>query len=147
MAILNQLILLWTPSSASLGKSPGHRVWPILLRNRSLIDPGFMQKVPMLLAGGLPYILRPPSPDQAPSQVLQEDRKVFIAALESLQPRFPQVVSWMLRIHCAGDVDYRACFLESIMSKGMHARLAHMDWKLPGCKLPGQQNGLSFHCD
>ncbi len=36
-----------------------------------------------------------------------------------------------LRAHSSDDVDFRHCFLESIISKSMHRSLAVLGWKLP----------------
>lgn len=63
-----------------------------------------------------------------PNPILQEDRKVYIASLTS---QSSQVASWMLLIYGSDDVDFRHCFLESIISKGMHRSLAGLGWKLP----------------
>jgi hypothetical protein len=37
----------------------------------------------------------------------------------------------MSLIHSSSDVDIRHCVLESMISKGMHLRLARRGWKLP----------------
>jgi hypothetical protein len=63
-----------------------------------------------------------------PSLTLQEDRKAYVASLTS---QSSQVASWMSLISSADDVDFRHCFLESIISKGMHRSLAVLGWKLP----------------
>lgn len=36
----------------------------------------------------------------------------------------------MALIYTSDDVDFRHCFLESIVSKGMHHELAQLRWKL-----------------
>jgi hypothetical protein len=63
-----------------------------------------------------------------PSPTLQEDRKAYVASLTS---QSLQVASWMSLIYSSDDVDFRYCFLESIISKGMHRSLAVLGWKLP----------------
>jgi hypothetical protein len=63
-----------------------------------------------------------------PSPTLQEDRKAYVASLTS---QSSQVASWMSLIYSSDDVDFRHCFLESIISKGMHRSLAVLGWKLP----------------
>lgn len=63
-----------------------------------------------------------------PSPTLQEDRKAYVASLTS---QSSQVASWMSLIYSCDDVDFRHCFLESIISKGMHRSLADLGWKLP----------------
>jgi hypothetical protein len=63
-----------------------------------------------------------------PSLTLQEDRKSYVASLTSQRS---QVASWMSLIYSSDDVDFRHCFLESIISKGMHRSLAVLGWKLP----------------
>lgn len=64
----------------------------------------------------------PPSPN------LLEDRTAYVASLTS---QSSQVASWMSLIYSSDDVDFRHCFLESIISKGMHRSLAVLGWKLP----------------
>jgi hypothetical protein len=63
-----------------------------------------------------------------PSPTLQDDRKAYVASLTS---QSSQVASWMLLIYSSNDVDFRHCFLESIISKGMHRSLAALGWELP----------------
>ena len=63
-----------------------------------------------------------------PSTILQEDRKADIASLKS---HSSQAAAWMLLIYTSDDVDFRHCFLESIISKGMHHSLALLGWKIP----------------
>lgn len=72
------------------------------------------------------------------SPTLQEDRETYVASLTS---QTSQVASWMALICSSDDVDFRHCFLESIISKGMHRLLAVQNWKLPYCELQGQRAG------
>jgi hypothetical protein len=96
--------------------------------DNSIIDWGFASKVPVQLAGRLPRFLQLSELILPPSSTLQEDRKAYIASLKS---HSSQVASWMSLIHSSPDVDIRHCVLESMISKGMHLRLARLGWKLP----------------
>ncbi|KZF20524.1 hypothetical protein L228DRAFT_232091 [Xylona heveae TC161] len=100
-----------------------------------IVDWGFAAKVPMQLAAGLPRFLYAQPPDRPPSQTLQEDRKVYLASLAS---RSSQAASWMSFIQSAEAVDFRTCFLESLMSKGMHAWLARRGWKISHSNHPSK---------
>ncbi|KAF1935922.1 hypothetical protein EJ02DRAFT_360414 [Clathrospora elynae] len=93
-----------------------------------IIDWGFASKVPVQLAGRLPRFLQLSELILPQSSTLQEDRKAYIASLKS---HSSQVASWMSLIHSSPDVDIRHCVLESMISKGMHLRLARLGWKLP----------------
>jgi hypothetical protein len=63
-----------------------------------------------------------------PPLVLQEDRRIFIASLQSGPSTLAQQISLALSPE---DIDFHQCFLESITSKGMHRWLAQQGWKLP----------------
>ncbi|KAF1817062.1 hypothetical protein P152DRAFT_504466 [Eremomyces bilateralis CBS 781.70] len=93
-----------------------------------IIDWGFAGKAPVQLAGRLPRFLQLPDLALTPSQILQEDRTVYVASLRS---HSSQVASWMSLIQSTEDVDFRDCFLESLISKGMHRSLAGLGWELP----------------
>jgi len=69
--------------------------------------------------------------DMPPSPVLQEDRQAYVALLMS---QSSQAASWMSLIYSSDNVDFRHCFLESTISKGMHYSLAVLGWKLPYSK-------------
>lgn len=76
----------------------------------------------------MPRFLQLPELRLPPSSILLEDRQAYVA---SLRTNPSQVVSWMVMIHLSDDVDFRHCYLESIISKGMHHSLASLGWKLP----------------
>ncbi|KAH8727369.1 hypothetical protein GQ44DRAFT_582229, partial [Phaeosphaeriaceae sp. PMI808] len=93
-----------------------------------IIDWGFASKVPVQLAGRLPRFLQLSELALPPSLTLQQDRKAYIASLTS---HSSQAASWMLLLYSSEDVDFRHCFLESMISKGMHRSLASLRWNLP----------------
>ncbi|KAF2240345.1 hypothetical protein BU26DRAFT_442836 [Trematosphaeria pertusa] len=93
-----------------------------------IIDWGFAAKVPIQLAGRLPRLLQLQEPVLPPSRTLQQDRKTYIASLTS---HSSEAASWISLIHSCKDVDFRDCFLESVISKGAHQLLARLGWKLP----------------
>ncbi|KAF1913309.1 hypothetical protein BDU57DRAFT_351133 [Ampelomyces quisqualis] len=93
-----------------------------------IIDWGFASKVPVQLAGRLPRFLQLSKLVLPPNAALEEDRKAYVAALES---RPSHVSSWMLLGLSSQDVDFRHCVLESAISKGMHRSLARLGWNLP----------------
>ena len=86
--------------------------------------------VPLQLAGRMPRFLQLSEPTLPPDVTLQEDRKTYITSLES-QSSTSQVALWISLIHLSDDVDFRHCYLESLISKGMHFKLARLGWKLP----------------
>lgn len=83
---------------------------------------------PVQLAGRLPRFLQLQELVLPPSPALQEDRDTYIASSMS---HSSQVAFWLSLIQSSEDVDLRHCFLESILSKGMHSSLAALEWKLP----------------
>ena len=83
---------------------------------------------PMQLAGRLPRFLHVQQLVLPPSPTLEEDRNAYVASLRSYSS---QVASWLLLIQSSEDVDFRHCFLESLVNKGMHYSLAALGWKLP----------------
>jgi hypothetical protein len=95
---------------------------------QSIIDWGFASKVPMQLAARLPRFLQLSGLVLPPSSTLQEDRKIYIASLES---RAEQAASWIRLVCSSEDVDFRHCVVESMISKGMHLSLARLGWRLP----------------
>ncbi|KAH7308329.1 hypothetical protein BKA65DRAFT_520174 [Rhexocercosporidium sp. MPI-PUGE-AT-0058] len=62
------------------------------------------------------------------SPTLQKDRKAYVTSLTS---QSSQVASWMSLIDLSDNIDFRHCFLESIINKGMYRSLAVLRWKLP----------------
>ncbi|KAE8353701.1 kinase-like domain-containing protein [Aspergillus coremiiformis] len=96
-----------------------------------IIDWGFSAKVPFQQAASFPRILRLQDISLPPSLVLQTDRETYIA---SLQFQISQARKWMALVLSLEDVDFRVCFLESIISKGMHQSLACKKWEVPPCK-------------
>ena len=66
-----------------------------------------------------------------PSLVLQTDRETYITTLRS---QTSQAGAWIVLALSSEDVDFQVCFLESIISKGMHRSLARNRWRLPPCK-------------
>lgn len=67
-------------------------------------------------------------PILSPPLVLQEDRRIFIASLQSVPSTLAKQVSLALSPE---DIDFQQCFFESITSKGTHRWLAQQGWKLP----------------
>lgn len=94
----------------------------------SIIDWGFSAKVPFQQAASFPRFLR--LQHLAPSFVLQKDRETYIASLRS---QMSQTVTWMILVLSSENADFHVCFLESIISKGMHQWLARNRWRLPSC--------------
>lgn len=80
------------------------------------------------MAGRMPAILQLSDMIFPPDVYLEEDR---IAYSTSLQEQHSEVAMSLLKLHTAVDVDFRHCFLESLISKGAHYKLARLGWKLP----------------
>lgn len=95
----------------------------------SIVDWGFASRVPLQLAGRMPAILELSDLALPPGPSLREDRRAYTASLELRDSHV--AASWLLRFMSAEDVDLRQCFLESLISKGTHRRLASLGWKLP----------------
>lgn len=94
----------------------------------SFIDWGFAAKRPLQMASSLPRFLCMEEPILSPPLVLQEDRRIFIASLQSVPSTLAKQVSLALSPE---DIDFQQCFVESITSKGTHRWLAQQGWKLP----------------
>lgn len=94
----------------------------------SLIDWGFAHKVPMQMACRMPCFLQLQELALPPNAILQEDRKAFI---NSLRSQTSPAATWLLTVHSAKDIDFRDFYLESLISKGMHNKLAGLGWELP----------------
>lgn len=94
------------------------------------VDWGFAAKRPLQMACSLPRFLCLEQPVLLPPPlILQEDRKIFIS---SLLLSGPSVLAKPISINLSSeDIDFQQCFLESIVSKGMHRWLAEQGWKLP----------------
>lgn len=101
-----------------------------------IIDWGFASMLPIQLAARLPCFLQLQQPILQSSLILQEDRNVYLASLRS---HVSEVASWMVLVQSSEDVDFRHCFLESILSKGMHYMLARLGWQLLSCTQNGGQ--------
>ncbi|KAK5651099.1 hypothetical protein OQA88_13281 [Cercophora sp. LCS_1] len=99
---------------------------------KGVIDWAFAGVVPMARAAGLPRFLWPTDLLTAPSPTIRADRQAYIAAVAA-HPS--QAASCMRRWQTVRDVDIRTLFLESLFSKGMHAALARVGWKLPYSEL------------
>ena len=85
---------------------------------------------PFQLAVRMPLFLQLSDLSLPPYVTLQEYLKTYITSLES-QSSTSQVAFWISLIHSPDDVDFRHCYLESLISKGMHSTLARLGWKLP----------------
>jgi len=96
--------------------------------HQSFIDWGFATRRPLQMACSLPRFLCMEEPILPPPLVLQEDRRIFIASLQSGPSTLAQQISLALS---PDDIDFHQCFLESIKSKGMHRWLALQGWKIP----------------
>lgn len=79
--------------------------------------------VPLQLAGRMPRFLQLSELTLPPDLTLQEDRKTYITSIES-RILTSQVAFWISVIHSPDDVDFRHCYLKSLISKGMHFTLA-----------------------
>lgn len=62
------------------------------------------------------------------STVLQEDRKVYLTSVAS---QSSQAAASVFLVQSSANVDFQHCFMESMVSKGMHLSLANLGWKLP----------------
>jgi len=141
MVICRRSILWSTRTTISPGKQAHFKIiipslslgWNRKLLTSSLlsvVDWGFASMVPFQLAGRMPRFLQLCELTLPPDVTLQEDRKTYITSLEC-QSSTSQVAFWILVIHSPEDVGFRHCYLESLISKGMHFTLARLGWKLP----------------
>lgn len=111
----------------------------VLILYVSIIDWGFAAMVPIAKAATLPRFLGPDdSAGSAPSPTVLKDRKAYIGSLSS---HTSQAALSMLRWQDAEDLDFRTLYLESLFSKGVHAFMAEIGWKLPYCKFVGTPEG------
>lgn len=78
---------------------------------------------PVHLAARLPCFLELYDLNAAPGPMLQEDRKVYLAALGS-----SEAAQWMRAMQSCEYVDFRHAYLESLVSKGMHKTMADRKW-------------------
>ncbi|KAK5988186.1 hypothetical protein PT974_12326 [Cladobotryum mycophilum] len=109
-----------------------------------IIDWGFASKTPIQLAAGIPRFLRPEPPLLPLSPVIQKDRETYIM---SLQVRSSQAAAWMTLVQSSSNADFRACFMESIISKGMHRWMADHEWKLPHHEVTVREESSSERID
>ena len=106
------------------GRSQGADCW-------SIIDWGFSSRVPFQLAACFPRFLHLRNLDIAPSSTLLKDRETYIGSVRC--QKSPAVASMMIQVLSSENADFQHCFLESIISKGMHRRLARNGWRLSSC--------------
>ncbi|KAI0423385.1 hypothetical protein F5Y09DRAFT_327569 [Xylaria sp. FL1042] len=95
---------------------------------QSVIDWGFAAFVPIVRAAGIPRFLWPGLPLCRPNAVVQKDRQSYTMSLAS---QHSQAALYMRHYQMTDDVDFRTLYLESLFSKGMHASLAKIGWKIP----------------
>lgn len=115
------------------GRSEGANCW-------SIIDWGFSSRVPFQQAACFPRFLNLQNIDIAPSSTLLEDREMYIASVRCQKSL--AVASMMIQVLSSENADFQHCFLESIISKGMHRRLARNGWRLSSC---GQSSSGKGH--
>ncbi|KAI1998698.1 hypothetical protein LOZ51_002432 [Ophidiomyces ophidiicola] len=96
-----------------------------------IIDWGFSSRVPFQQAACFPRFLHSQNIEIAPSSTLLKDREMYITSIQCQKPS--TVASMMIQVLSSKNADFQDCFLESIVSKGMHRRLARNGWKLPSC--------------
>ncbi|KAI0440989.1 hypothetical protein F4803DRAFT_444085 [Xylaria telfairii] len=95
---------------------------------QSVIDWGFAAFVPIVRAAGIPRFLWPGLPLCRPNAIVQKDRQAYTMSLASQRS---QAAFYMQRWQMTEDVDFHTLYLESLFSKGMHASLARLEWKIP----------------
>ncbi|KAF2971908.1 hypothetical protein GQX73_g1760 [Xylaria multiplex] len=95
---------------------------------KSVIDWGFAAFVPIARAAGVPRFLWPSLPLCRSDTVIQNDRLSYTMSLASERS---QAALYMQHWQMTADVDFRTLYLESLFSKGMHAFLARIGWKIP----------------
>ncbi|KAI1157441.1 hypothetical protein F5B18DRAFT_665966 [Nemania serpens] len=95
---------------------------------QSIIDWGFAAFVPIARAAGVPRFLWPSLPLCRSDAIIQKDRLSYIMSLASQRS---QAALYMQRWQMTADVDFHTLYLESLFSKGMHASLARIGWKIP----------------
>lgn len=94
-----------------------------------VIDWGFAAFVPLIRAAGIPPFLWPSLPLCRPNTIVQEDRKSYTKSFASHQSS--QVTRYIQHWQSVANVDFHTLYLESLLSKGMHASLAGIGWKVP----------------
>ncbi|KAI1130331.1 hypothetical protein F5Y10DRAFT_263225 [Nemania abortiva] len=99
---------------------------------QSVIDWGFASFVPIIRAASIPRFLWPNPPDFRPNVVVQKDIQSYAMCFASQQS---QAALYMQRCQIAEGVEFRTLYLESLLSKGMHASLARIGWKVPYQKI------------
>lgn len=85
--------------------------------------------MPFQLASRLPRLLQLQRLVLPPSQILEEDRKVYISSRMTQPSSFAGY--WKALGQTSENVDFRESYLESLISKGMHRQLANLGWKIP----------------
>lgn len=89
--------------------------------------------VPIARAAILPRFLWPDDSARfAPSLTVLKDRQAYTGSFSS---QTSQAALSMLRWQDAEDVDFRTLYLDSLSSKGAHASMARVGWKLSYCEL------------
>ncbi|KAL2856127.1 hypothetical protein BJX68DRAFT_279575 [Aspergillus pseudodeflectus] len=83
-------------------------------------------------AACFPRFLQLQNIDLSPSSTLQKDREeTYITPVRCLTPL--AVPSMIIQVLSSENVEFQHCFLESIVSKGMHRRLARNGWRVSSC--------------
>ncbi|KAI0397970.1 hypothetical protein F5Y17DRAFT_475786 [Xylariaceae sp. FL0594] len=95
---------------------------------QSVIDWGFAAFVPIVRAAGIPRFLWPSLPSCRPSMVVRKDRESYINSFAS---QSSPAALYMRRWQNVADLDFHTLYLESLFSKGAHASLAAIGWKVP----------------
>ncbi|KAL2812410.1 kinase-like domain-containing protein [Aspergillus granulosus] len=93
-----------------------------------IIDWGFSSRVPFQQAACFPRFLQLQNIDMSPSSTLLKDRETYITSIRCQTAL--AVSSMMIQVLSSENVDFQHCFLESIISKGMHRRLARNGWRV-----------------
>ncbi|KAJ5414891.1 hypothetical protein N7509_000225 [Penicillium cosmopolitanum] len=93
-----------------------------------IIDWGFSARVPFQQAACFPRFLQLQNIDMSPSSTLLKDRETYITSIRRQNNLVASLM--MIQVLSSENVDFQHCFLESIISKGMHRRLARNGWRL-----------------
>ncbi|KAI3321466.1 hypothetical protein HD806DRAFT_545691 [Xylariaceae sp. AK1471] len=107
---------------------------------QSVVDWGFAAFVPIIRSAGIPRFLWPGLAHCRPDAVVQKDRQSYTMSFVSQQS---QAALYMQRWQIAEDVDFHILYLESLFSKGMHASLARIGWRIPFRKVVGHREEWS----
>ncbi|KAI0147291.1 hypothetical protein GGR57DRAFT_515840 [Xylariaceae sp. FL1272] len=98
---------------------------------QSVIDWGFAAFVPIIRAAGIPRFLWSSLPSCRPNSVVLRDRKVYTSYFAS---QSSQAALYMQHWQNDPNLDFQTLYLESLFSKGMHASMVGIGWKVPDRK-------------